>query len=499
MKPIAFYLVGTLLGLGGVVWTQLAGAEEKSAPLALFGGTVSRNLVNLTDKNIPDDFVVRPKGKEKHVKWVAALGSKAYGGPVIAGGRIYVGTNNDKPRDPKVTGDRGVLMCFNEADGKFLWQITHEKLEDGELNDYPKEGLLSTPCVQGDRLWYVSNRCELVCADAIEGKIIWSLDMVKELGVFPCQASNCSPLVVGDLVYAVTSNGVNVSTNKLPAPKAPSLVAVNKKTGQLVWSNNLPGAKVLRGQWTNPTAATVDGKTQILYGGGDGWMYGLDASTGELLWKFDCNPKKAKPYKPGGGGERSFFIATPVVVDNRCYIAVGQEPDDGPGVGHLWCIDISKKPANKERDLSAVDDNFDPKAAVNKDSGLVWHYGGPMPPGQNADRDYVFGRTMSTVAVHDGIVYAPELAGYLHAVDAVTGKKLWEYDFQESTWCSAYYVDGKVFVGTDAGDLYIFKAGRTFSEPKKISIGQPVKVPPVASGGVLYVNSGTNLYAIARP
>jgi outer membrane protein assembly factor BamB len=298
----------------------------------------------------------------------------------------------------------------------------------------------------------------------------------------------------------LTGNGVDHGNGKLIKPNAPSFVAVNKKTGKLVWSSKLPGNNIMRGQWSNPAAATVNGQTQIIFAGGDGWVYALEAKTGELIWKFDCNPKKVTPYKAGGGGQRSFIIATPVIYENRCYIGVGQEPDDGPGVGHLWCIDITKKPANKDKDLSPVGDNFDPRAAVNKDSGLVWHYGGMITPKpkDDAPRDYVFGRTMSTVAVHDGLVYAPELAGYLHCVDAKTGAKVWEYDFQESTWCSPYYVDGKVYIGTDVGDLYIFKGGRKLGNPKKIQVNQPIKVPPVAAGGVLYLNTGANLYAIAK-
>jgi outer membrane protein assembly factor BamB len=350
----------------------------------------------------------------------------------------------------------------------------------------------------------VSNRCELACADVAgdeatgEAKLLWSYDMIKELGVFPCQLANCSPLVYGDLVYVVTGNGVDVGTDTLPAPKAPSFIAVHKTKGTLAWKSSLPGNKIMRGQWSNPALAVVSGKAQVIFPGGDGWLYGLDPRDGELIWKFDLNPKKARPYKQGGTGERCFPIATPVVHDNKVYLAVGQEPDDGPGVGHLWCIDITKEPKNKDKDLSPAGDNFDPKAPVNKDSGLVWHYGGPgIPKPAGEGREFVFGRTLSTVAIHDGLLYAAELAGYLHCLDAKTGKKHWEYDFSESTWCSPYYVDGKVYIGTDSGDVYVFRAGSKLQPPRKVAMDKPIKVPPVAVNGVLYVNNDTNLYAIA--
>jgi len=85
----------------------------------MFGRTPQRNLVNPIDKNIPGDWSLK-KGQEKNIKWVARLGTMAYGGPVIAGGKVFIGTNNEKPRDPAITGDKGILMCFRESDGQFL-------------------------------------------------------------------------------------------------------------------------------------------------------------------------------------------------------------------------------------------------------------------------------------------------------------------------------------------------------------------------------------------
>jgi outer membrane protein assembly factor BamB len=489
-------------------------AEESEAPPAkdaitavtgdwpMYGGTVFRNLANPVARGIPDDFSVQ-KGKEKHVKWQAALGvSYAYGGPVVAGGKVFVGTNNDRPRDPAIKGDKGVLMCFNEADGKFLWQAVHDKLPDPENNDTPKHGVASGPVVEGNRLWYVSNRCEVVCADVNgdgggKAKFLWTYDMVKELGVYPCYLAICSPLILGDLVFVVTANGVNPGNHKLPAPKAPSFIALDKNTGKLAWQSALPGENIMEGQWGNPVAAQVAGKWQVIFPGGDGWLYSLEPATGNLLWKFDCNPKKST-FKPGGRGDKSYLVATPVVYENRLYVATGQNPEDGPGVGHLWCIDVTKEPKNADKDLSPRNDNFDPAAPENKESGLVWHYGGPVTPRPtDGSREVVFGRTISTIAVHDGLVYAAELEGYFHCLDARTGKKYWEYDLKDGTWNSPYYVDGKVFLGTDGGDLFVFSHGKELKEPKKITFDNSLKTPPLVANGVLYVTNGNTLYAIA--
>jgi outer membrane protein assembly factor BamB len=78
-----------------------------------WGEEFTRNMVS-PERGLVDSF-------DKHVKWAVPLGSQSYGTAVVAGGRVLIGTNNDKPRDPKQTGDRGVLMCFDEKDGKLVW------------------------------------------------------------------------------------------------------------------------------------------------------------------------------------------------------------------------------------------------------------------------------------------------------------------------------------------------------------------------------------------
>ena len=133
-------------------------------------------------------------------------------------------------------------MAFRETDGKFLWQMTHKKLPSGRVNDWPEQGVCSSPAVVGDRVYYVSNRAEVLALDTegfldgendgpykdeesaseIDGDIVWSLDMYNELGVFPHNMAATSPLVVGDLLFVNTSNGVDESHVNIPSPRSPS-------------------------------------------------------------------------------------------------------------------------------------------------------------------------------------------------------------------------------------------------------------------------------------
>src|SRR5690242_18634396 len=127
----------------------------------MWGGTPDRNMVS-NMKGLPTEWDVKTK---KNVKWVATLGSQSYGNAVVADGVVLVGTNNEGMRDPKQPGDRGVLMAFKEDTGEFLWQQTHEKLSSGRANDWPYQGVASSPLVEGTKVYYVSNRGVVWCLD----------------------------------------------------------------------------------------------------------------------------------------------------------------------------------------------------------------------------------------------------------------------------------------------------------------------------------------------
>ena len=450
---------------------------------AMWGGSPGRNMVS-TETGLPAEW---DPETGSNIKWTAQLGSQTYGNPAIAGGKIFIGTNNQAVRNPKLKGDRGVIMAFRESDGKFLWQSAHAKLASGRVNDWPQQGICSSPFVEGDRLYYISNRAEVICADTegfydgendgpyvdeeskseIDEDIIWRYDMIDELDTFPHNLATCSPLVVGDLVFAVTANGVDETHINVPSPDAPSFIALNKNTGKLVWEDASPGENILHGQWSNPSYGVIDGTAQIIFPGGDGWVYAFVPETGKLLWKFDCNPKESV-WELGGSGTRNNIISTPVIWDNKVYIGVGQDPEHGESIGHWYAIDATKR------------------GDITK-SGEVWHRG-------NED----FNRTMSTAAIHDGLMYIADLSGFVYCWDANTGEEYWKYDAFAAIWGSPYYADGKVYIGDEDGDIAVLKAGKEMELlGPEINMDNAVYTTPVAKNGVLYITNRSKLFAVA--
>lgn len=440
----------------------LVASDPGAGDWPMWGGTPDRNMVSMM-KGIPTKWDV---AKKENTKWVATLGSQSYGNPVVAGGRVFVGTNNEALKNAKEPGDRGVLMAFRESDGEFLWQQANVKLAAGRANDWPFQGVCSSPMVEGERLWYVTNRCEVMCLDTKGdgkggAKVIWKFDMMEEVGSQPHNMSNSSPVAWGDLIYVSTSNGQDESHVHIPSPRAPSVIALNKNTGKLVWEANEVGDKILHGQWSSPAVGKIGDTVQVIIGQGDGWVRSFEAASGKKLWEFDMNPKDSVWPKT-----RNEVISTPIIWENKVYIANGQDPEHGEGVGHLYAIDPTKR------------------GDITK-SGLLWHY----------DK---IRRSVSTGALYEGILYYADFSGFLHALDAKTGQLYWQHDMLAAVWGSPMVINGNVYLGDEDGDVVVLKAGKEKKLISEMNMGSSVYSTPVAANGALFIMNRNQIWALAE-
>jgi len=356
---------------------------------------------------------------------------------------------------------------------------------------------------------------------------VWVFDMMKELGVSQHNMADCSVTSAGDTLFVCTSNGVDEAHNGIPAPKAPSFVALNKNTKDILWTDASPGVNVLHGQWSSPAYGVLGGVPQVLFGGGDGWLYSFvpegDGKGGaKLLWKFDCNPKTS--HYALNKATRNHIIGTPVIYDGLVYVAVGEDPEHGEGTGHLWCIDPTKrgdvspelaynsadpsKPIAHKR-IQAVEPDKGDFARPNPNSAAVWHY---SEFDANGDKKIEFSeimhRTLGSVVIKDGVLYIADYSGVFHCLDAKTGKRNWVYDMLSASWGSPLVVDGKVYIGDEDGDVAIFKHSADPNVAMKddggemkpfygeINMGNSVYSTPIVADNVLYIANRTHLFAI---
>jgi outer membrane protein assembly factor BamB/tRNA A58 N-methylase Trm61 len=500
--------------------------ELRGGDWPMLGRDATRNSVS-PEKNPPLDWDVgefdRVEDKwvgARNVKWTAQLGSQTNGTPVVADGLVWIGTNNRQP--PFEEKDiAGVLMCFRESDGELLYEYVSPRLPN-RVNDNGWGGISCSPLIEGDRMWFTTNRCETVCLDIGplkngEGKpkVLWECDMMKEWGVFPRAtvmgpARTCSIGSHNNFIYVITTNGVDEGNESVPAPEAPSLICFNKNTGEVAWTDNSPGKNILRTQVASPLVVEIGGRGQVIAPQGDGWLRSFDALTGKLIWKFDINPKTSI-WQFVSRGLRNEILATPVFYDNRVYIACGQGMEHGDGLGRLCCIDPSKtgdisselavdvedKPLPHRR-LQAVDTMKGEKAIANPNSGLIWEY-----IERDEDRDGKirfeerFYRTMSNVAIKNDLVIATDFSGLIHCLDAKTGKRHWVYDGFAQMHASPLIVDDKVYVTDEDGDVAIFNLSAKEHDPlAEISMDSSIDATPIFANGTLYVANRNTLFAI---
>ena len=504
-----------------------------------WGGGPGRNMVS-QETGLPGSFVPGQKRSSSidmstslNVAWAVRLGTHTCSTPAVARGRVFIGTGGD---------DLGMLKCLDQQTGELLWQWAAPPRPLPEsIDGYPfffarlqsSLGVCSSPTVDEERVYFVSHRCEVICLDAqglangnqgpftgeaeyaaMSAKapdrsqfrgadILWVYDMYEEVRSRPSDACNGSLLIHGDVLYACTSNGVDRWGPFLPnrprqplSPEAPSLIALDKHTGRLLALDaERIGTRLLHGQWSSPSCGTVNGRTLVFYGGGDGVCYAFEALK-ELpsapvplkkVWSFDCNPPE---YRESGRwspidhyrlGDRrvpnglntndgtfvglSEIVATPVFRENRVYVAVGRDPEHGRGKGALHCID-----ATKAGDISR--------------EGAVWSYRG-------------LDRTLSTVSVtgSDGLLYLADVAGRLHCLDAETGHCHWVHETNEPVWASTLVADGKVYLPTRK-HFWVLAAGKEKRVLSRISLGAPLAASPVAANGMLFVASNNYLWAV---
>ena len=531
--PVCGFLVAAACSLPGfgADWTQ-------------WGGTQAGNMVS-DETNLPETFErghVRGNSIDgataENVRWVAKLGMNAYGNPTVADGRVFVGTDgssiDDDPRFNKT--HVGVLKCLDESDGSLIWQLVIPKrvhgLPDSVYFTLQRCGVCSSPTVDGDRVFIVGTGGDILCLDvdglangndgpfvdeaqymagyqkppipldSHDADIVWRFDPIDELGVCPHDAASCSVLIDGDVLYTGTSNGVGGDKGspwpKMHAyvvnPEAPALIALDKNTGRLLAVEDSGiSSRLWHAQWSSPSMGVVNGKKLLFLGGGDGYCYAFEALEDlpqepvklKLVWRYDCNPPEyrfpnGEPVDYYKGDKRqshstnkndgtylgpSQIIATPVFFENRIYVAIGQDPAHGRGRGVLHCID-----ATQTGDVTKT--------------ACLWRYEG-------------IERSLSTVAVHDGLVYVPDLSGKLHCLDADTGEVRWVYETKGETWGSVLVADGRLYLGNKR-QFFVLAEGPEPRLLSKIRLGAPVYSTPIAANGTLYVSDGRYLWAAAK-
>jgi outer membrane protein assembly factor BamB len=284
------------------------------------------------------------------------------------------------------------------------------------------------------------------------------------LGVFPHESSNSEVLPVGNLLIVCTSNGQNQGHTLVPSPRAPSLVAVDRESGEVVWSAIGAGADVLHGQWSSPVAVSVSGQTQVLFGGGDGVLRSYEPQTGRERWRFDGNPKDAKYLPRPGVLSRSAVVAPPVSADGRIFLVMGDDPSHGDGPSLLHAIDPTG-------------------AGDVTDTRRLWTSG-------------EVGRAVGPPVVEAGLLYVADVGGRVTCLEAATGAVVWRHDTGAPIWGCLLVAAGRVYAGNTDGVMTLLRAGRRKEVLATIDMEAPLYSRPALINDALLLSTARRLYRV---
>jgi outer membrane protein assembly factor BamB len=497
LRSMAAGLIGAFLIAGA---TLAQGADRPQ-----WGNRHDRNMAS-GEKNLPETF--NPQSG-KNVRWAVDIGTKTYSTPIIAGGKVFIGTNNDRPRDPRRTGDFGVLMCFNESDGKLAWQLVTPKLLQDRYLDWPRVGICSPVTVQGDRVYVVTNRAEVVCLDInglangndgpfkdeekfmtqgdatpvklgkFDADIIWRFDMPSGAGIWPHDSAHSSIMIVGDHLYLNTGNGTDNTHKKIRRPDGPCLIVLDKASGKLIAADaERIGPRIFHAAWSAPSMGEIRGKRQVYLGGPDGVVYALEpvkasAAPGDKpiamkrIWRFDCDPSAPKvnihTYLRNRKTSPSVIYGMPVFHKNRIYATHSGDVWWGKRKSGIKCID-----ATKTGDVTRTAE--------------IW------------SRE-LSSHCTATPAIVDGLVYLGDLGGNFYCLDAADGKTIWAHKTKGEVYGSTLAADSKIYVGTRKGQFLILAAGRTKKILADIQLDSPIHGAATAANRTIYIATMKKLYA----
>ena len=471
-----------------------------AASQSQWGEAWTRNMTS-PEKGLAEKFDTKTG---ENIRWRAALGTESHSSPVVSGGRVVIGTNNAKPRDPKHDGDRGVLMCFDEKTGDFLWQLVVPKRSEDQYFDWPRIGMCSPPTVEGDRVYVMTNRHEVVCLDLagmkngndgpykdegrhmtpadqpakepgpLDADIVWITDLVKDAGIWPHDGAHSSVLIHGSHLYVNSATGVDNTHRVIRTPDAPGLLVLDKATGKILardCENIAPNT--FHACWSSPSMAEVNGKPLVFYCGGNGIVYAFealapDASQGSVqtlkkVWQYDPDPTAPKTnvhvYSQNRQESPSVIHGMPVFHDGRLYIAGGGDLWWGKNECWLQCLDAAK-------------------------GEKLWSL--PLEK-----------HVMSTPAVSGELCFIADTGRILRCVNAKTGREYWQHETEGDFWGSPLIADGRVYAGTRRGDFWIFAATAEKKLLHKTHLGAPTSSTVCAANGTLYIATMTDLFAVA--
>jgi outer membrane protein assembly factor BamB len=382
--------------------------------------------------------------------WRAPYGGRS--APIVVGNRVCV--QNPSGRGPDL---QERVMCLDADSGKVIWEYKFNIFQ----SDVPphRVGWASPAADPETGNIYAFGVGALAVALNKDGKLLWQRSFGEEFAAFTTHGGRTmSPIVEGDLVIV----GAPVSNWGTQANRSHRLIAMNKRTGDIVWVST-PGGRPYDTAYAIPVIATINGMRQLICGLGDGAFHAVKPQTGERIWSFVASKRS---------------INTGVAVKGSSVIVShGDENLDTSELGLIAAVDGSQ--------------TGDIKATTWAVHGDQFGFSSPVIDGNR--------------------IYQIDNGSRLKAFDVDTGRELWRQGLGTVQKAPLVLADGKLYVGTESGKFFIVRPladrAEVLSEvelprSKDDNAGQSAGIPEPVFGGaaisrgrVFFVSTG-GVYAI---
>jgi outer membrane protein assembly factor BamB len=394
--------------------------------------------------------------KAQNIIWKTAIPGLSHASPIVWGNRIYVITAiSSNAKAGFIAKDRGISLSTDET--KHTWHIYAIDKRDGRVVWEQKayEGVPrakrhvkatqanSTPVTDGRYVVALFGSEGMACYD-MDGKLLWKQDLgVLNPGLWDDKDSSwghaSSPIIYRDLVI-VQADG----------HKQSFIAAFNLKDGKQAW-------RVERNEitsWTTPTIYQGKNRTELVANGGR-YVRGYDPLSGKELWRFSDSETQVK-------------MQAPQIANDLIYITGGYPPGRA-----MWVF----RPG-------AVGD-ISLKAGETKNDFIAWSSssGSPYTP---------------TPIIYGDLFYVLADNGVLSAYDAKTGERFYQQRLPSSFSASPVAADGKLYLASEDGDVFVVKTGRQYELLAKNVMGQPLMATPAITQGMLILRGDNALYAIGE-
>jgi outer membrane protein assembly factor BamB len=359
--------------------------------------------------------------------WTMKGQGGGYSTPSVAAGRIFGMSNR---------GNDEVVWALDEKTGKELWSTRLGEAYKQQRMPQGKEGPGCTPTIDGDLAYTLGLGGDLVCLRVADGKVVWRKSLTADFGgSVPQWSYRESPLIDGDKLIVT------------PGGKEATLVALNKKTGEVIWKAQVPGGDAAA--YSSAIAIDFGARrqyVQLLRGG----LVGVAAEDGTFLWRYNAP-----------ANQFGINVTTPLYHDGQVFATSAYNA--GAGLAKLSKDDKGGVQAEQ----------------VYLTRKMQNHHGGMI--------------------LHDGYLYGASggnEGGYLACLEFKTGKVMWdERDKPSRTGVkkgSVAFADGRIYYRQEDGTMILFEPspkeyierGR-FDQPDRSS--QPDWPHPVIANGKLYL------------